>query len=270
MDMSGILREECIQIGTEAGDKEGLLRDIARLAKKCPILGEIDEEAIFRALDEREALGSTGFGEEIAIPHCVLDDISEFVVGLLIVTDGVDFQSLDAEPVRLLVFIIGPSSQRNDHIRVLATVSQVLRIPGAKKEMFAEKNPEVIKESFLRYSRDEVDTKAHAECCIFHVFVQREHEFYDILQVFTAMESCSVSVIEAKDGSAFLHKLPLFSSVWSEGRKGFNRVISAIVKKSLANDTIRQINDIAGGLDKEPGIMMTVQDAFYTGGSLNS
>ncbi|MFC1672504.1 hypothetical protein ACFL01_05150, partial [Planctomycetota bacterium] len=66
------------------------------------------------------------------------------------------------------------------------------------KELLAEKEPVVVRESFLRYSRDEVDTRAHAESCLFHVFVQSESKFYDILQVFTAMESSSVS------GSAFL------------------------------------------------------------------
>lgn len=270
MDLSGILREECVQVGTKATNKKSILEDIACLAKKSPVLADVSEDTIIQALNDRESIGSTGFGEEIAIPHCVLDDISEFVVGLILVQDGVDFESLDGEPTKFLVFIIGPSSKRNDHIRVLATVSQVLRVHGAKEEMLAEKNSVAIRESFLRYSRDEVDTKGHSECCIFHVFVQDEHKFYDLLQVFTTIESCSVSVIEAKDATEFLHKLPLFSSFWSEQRKGFNRIIAATVSKSLANDIIRQINDIAGGLDKQSGIMVTVEDVFYAGGTLNS
>jgi PTS system nitrogen regulatory IIA component len=270
MDLSGILAEECVQIGTQAADKKSILQEVARLAKKSPVLSDVSEEAILQALNERESLGSTGFGEGIAIPHCVLDGISQFVVGLLVVSDGVNFESLDGDPAKFFVFIIGPSSERNNHIRVLATVSQVLRIPGAKEELLAEKCPVTIRESFLRYSRDEVDTKGHSESCIFHVFVQDEHKFYDVLQVFSMMESCSVSVVEAKDATEFLHKLPLFSNFWSEQRQGFNRIISATVKKSLSNDTIRQINDIAGGLDKQAGIMVTVQDLFYAGGSLNS
>ena len=270
MDLSGILHEECVQVGTKAADKKSVLYDIARLAKKSPVLADVPEDTIVQALNERESLGSTGFGDGIAIPHCVLDEISEFIVGLLVVPEGVDFESLDGEPAKFLVFIIGPSSKRNGHIRILATVSQVLRIPDAKEEMLAEKSPVAITESFLRYSRDEVDTKGHSECCIFHIFVQDEHKFYDLLQIFTTIELCSVSVVEAKDATEFLHKLPLFSSFWSEQRKGFNRIITATVSKSLANDTIRQINDIAGGLDKQPGIMVTVQDLFYASGSLNS
>ena len=84
------------------------------------------------------------------------------------------------------------------------------------------------------------------------------------------MEACSVSVAEAKDASTLLHAIPLFANVWSDSHKGFNRIIAAVVKKSLVNDTIRQINDIAGGLDKSEGIAVTVQDVFYAAGSLNS
>lgn len=270
MSLSGVLREECMQIGAEVGDKLSVLKTVAGLAKKCTVLADIPEETILGALKAREELGSTGFGKGIAIPHCTLDQISDFVVGILSIPDGVDFESLDGEKAKLFVFIVGPSSERNRHISVLAAVSRALRIPGATDELLAEKDPVAVRESFLRYSRDEVDTTAETECCLFHVFVQIESKFYDILQVFTAMESCTPSVIEAKDATEFLHKLPLFSSFWKEDRQGFNRIITAVVQKSLANDTIRQINDIAGGLDKNSGIMIAVDDIFFTAGSLNS
>ena len=268
MRVSDYLKEKYCVMDVKSDNKDDSIKEIADcLAADGKLL---NKDKFISDVLERESLGSTGFGEGIAIPHCVLDNISEFVVGLLLVPDGVNFESLDDESSKLLVFIIGPSSERNNHIRVLATVSQVLRIPGAKEEMLAEKNSVAIRESFLRYSRDEVDTKGHSECCIFHVFVQDENKFYDLLQVFTTIESCSVSVVEAKDATEFLHKLPLFSSFWSEQSKGFNRIIAATVSKSLANDTIRQINDIAGGLDKQSGIMVTVEDVFYAGGALNS
>jgi mannitol/fructose-specific phosphotransferase system IIA component (Ntr-type) len=269
MDLSNILREECVRIGTDAGDKPSVLREIAKLAKEAPALAAVEEKDLLKALDEREELGSTGFGEGIAIPHCALDEVGEFVAGILTAPQGVDFDSLDGKKARLFVFIVGPSSERNDHIRVLATVSQVLRIPGAVKELLAEKNAVTVRESFLRYSRDEVDTRAHAESCLFHVFVQSESKFYDILQIFTAMETCSVSVVEGKDAVSVLNRYPLFSSFWAENGKGFNRVIMAVVRKPVANETIRQINDIAGGLGKEPGIMVSVQEIFFAGGALS-
>lgn len=270
MDLSKILDKDCVQIGVEPADKQSVLETIARLAKKSGILAGVSEETVFKALQERENLGSTGFGKGIAIPHCVLDNVSDFVVGILTAPDGVDFKSLDKKKTKVLVFIIGPSTERNRHISILATVSHVFCIPGFTEELLVEKDPSAVRERFLRYSLEKVDTKAQIDSCIFHVFVQDESKFYDILEVFTAVESCSVSVTEARDASAFLYKLPLFSSFWREDRHGFNRIITAVVRKSLANNTIRQINDIVGGLDKHPGIMLAVQDIFYTAGLLST
>jgi len=48
-------------------------------------------------LKDREEVGSTGFGNEIAIPHCVIDNISDFVVGVLVIPDGVDYNSIDGK-----------------------------------------------------------------------------------------------------------------------------------------------------------------------------
>ncbi len=270
MDLSAILLEDCVQTGVQPANKQSVLKLIAQLAKKSPLLADIPEETIFAALNEREKLGSTGFGNGIAVPHCALDDVADFVVGILTVLDGVDFRSLDGKDTRLFVFIIGPSSERNRHISILATVSRVLHVPGLFDELMSETNPLAVRESFLRNSRDEISSAETPECCLFHVFVQAESKFYDIIQIFSAMESASVSVTDAKDVGAFLQKLPLFTSLWREEPADFNRIITAVVKKSLTNDTIRQINDIAGGLEKTKGIMVAVQELFYISGSLNS
>lgn len=270
MDLSEKLREECVETGAEAVDKQAALGIIARIAKKSDVLSAVSEETVLGALKDREAMGSTGFGHGIAIPHCALDNISDFVVGVMTVPDGVEFETLDGEKARLFMFIIGPTAERNKHISVLATISRVLRIEGAVEELLAEKSPVAVRESFLRYSQGEVDTAPDTESCLFHVFVQEEDKFNDILEVFTAIDSCSVSVSDARDASSFLYTMPLFASFWHEEPHGFNRVITAIVKKPLANDTIRQINEIAGGLDKHPGIAVTVEDVFFFAGSLHS
>ncbi|MFC1672505.1 PTS sugar transporter subunit IIA [Planctomycetota bacterium] len=97
MDLSNILLEECVKIGTKARDKRSILKEIAKLARKSPVLEKVSEEKILKALDEREDLGSTGFGEGIAIPHCALDEVDRFIAGILTAPQGVDFDSLDGE-----------------------------------------------------------------------------------------------------------------------------------------------------------------------------
>ena len=269
MNLSNLLREECIQVGSDAKDKESILKEIAKLARKCSVPSDIPEDTLFTALKDREALGSTGFGNGVAIPHCSFDGLSNFVVGILTVPDGVEYDALDGEKAAIFVFIIGPTEARNNHIRVLARVSQVFRVPGSVRELVAEKSAVAVYESFLRFSRDEVDTSNRTELCLCHVFVQTESKFYDILETFTAMDNANPVVIEAKDAGMLLNKLPLFSSFLDDEPQGFNRIITATIRKSLVNDVIRQIDDIAGGLNKEPGIMITVHDLLCREGSLD-
>ena len=81
MNLDEMLRKECIGIDVDLADKQEALAAIARLAKRHEGLAEIDESAILKKLEEREELGSTGFGKGIAIPHCRMGDSGNFWSG---------------------------------------------------------------------------------------------------------------------------------------------------------------------------------------------
>ena len=270
MNLLEILRLECIAVGLESRDKTVTLHEIARIAKNCHVFDNVSEDQITCGLEEREKLGTTGFGKGIAIPHCRLKDISEFVVGVITVPKGVDFDALDGEKVHVIVFIIGPDVETNEHIRLLSIISRTLSIPGIIEEILAQNNSESIYESFLRYSRDQVEPKERKKKQLCHVFVQDEELFKDILQVFAAMETSSIAIIEAKNIREYLARIPLFAGFWSDSHLGVNRIIAAIIDKSLTNETLRAIENITGSLDKRTDVMVTVQDIFYTSGSLKA
>jgi hypothetical protein len=77
---------------------------------------------------------------------------------------------------------------------------------------------------------------------LFHVFVQREDFFNEILQGFTAAVQGSLLVLDASNAGSYLYSLPLFSALWSEGRTTFNKIIVAVVNKGLSNDVLRRIH----------------------------
>ena len=79
--------------------------EIVQTARKCSILKNVSDEEILNGLQDRESLGSTGFGKGIAIPHCRLKSVSDFVVGIMTVPAGVDFEALDGEAVNFIIFI---------------------------------------------------------------------------------------------------------------------------------------------------------------------
>jgi len=274
VSLFGSFRPECIQIQSRIGDKRGVLEEISRLAKKSKALSKVSEKEILNALQQRETVGSTGFGRGIAIPHCsldTLDTIDEFVVGLLIVTDGVDFDSLDGEKTTAFFFIIGPKSQRNRHIQLLSAISKILKNPEVIQrflEAFDEKRVSQIVEELFGVVDVRVTPGEQKGKCLFHVLIQREEYFEDVLQVFSAVVQGSITVLDSNPAGYYLHRLPLFSAYWSESQKGFCRLILAVVDKDLCNDVIRRIHTIAEDLEDTPGVLVTVQELFYSSGSL--
>ena len=270
MNLFDVLRRDCIQARVQVADKPGALREVARIARQSPELASVPEAEIEAALVRREELGSTGFGNGIAIPHCRMDSVDSFVVGVISVPDGVDFDALDDEPVRLLVFIVAPAIESDQHVRLLSGISQVLSIPGAIKELVAGASDDALYESFLRHAHDKVDTQEARERVLFHVFVQEEDYFREILQVFGAMDDGAVVILDAENSSAYLAKMPMFAGFWTDNPRTFSRMIVALVSKGLANETIRRIERVTGDLKEQSGVMVAVQDVFYCEGALNA
>ena len=270
MKLIDVVRPECIRAGAEIADKKALLREVARLAAQCAALKAVTEATILEGIERREQLGSTGFGRGIAIPHCRLQGIEEFVVGLITVPSSVDFEALDDAPVKVVAFIIGPDEDPNRHIRLLSSVSQTFSIPGAVEELVAQRSPEALRESFLRFTRGEVEDQSKAQRSLLHVFIQDESIFHEIIQLLTATRTTSLTVLDTENIGAYLTRMPLFSGFWTDNPKQFSRMILTVVDKRLVNETIRRVESITGDLDKANNILLTVQDLAYAVGSLDA
>lgn len=269
MNLLDILRNECVQAQADCSNQDEVLAAIARLAKKSPVLENMEESAILKGLQDREKLSTTGFGNGIAIPHCRLDGVQDFVVGILSVPNGVEFSAMDEKPVNLFLFIIAPSSQSNVHIKVLSAISQVLNVPEHVSEMIKAPTAEILTENFLRHVRDEADPKQHDNKCLFRVQIQDEDLFHDVVKIFAGFNSTTVMVSEAEPAANYIHKMPLFAGFWSDKNADFCKVILATVDKKDTNETIRRIEQKVGPLDDRNDLLLTVQELFYCAGNLN-
>lgn len=268
MDLHKLLKLECVAVGISPANKAETLDQVASLAKRNSVLDPLSLEEVRRALDEREAVGSTGFGKGIAIPHCRIDGVSEFVVGLATVPGGVDFDALDGERVSLIAFIVGPLRESTEHIRVLSALSRVFSEADAVSEMLAARTPEALQESFLRHISPEREDEREADRNLFVVFVQDETLFQEILQIFGGTEPRLTVVLEAENASAYLARMPLFAGLWTDDPRSFSRVIVSLVSRRMTNETVRRIEQIAGPLAEAEHVLVTVQNVFYVAGSL--
>jgi mannitol/fructose-specific phosphotransferase system IIA component (Ntr-type) len=262
------LCSDCVQTGSPARSKSEVLEEISRLAKRSALLAEFSGARILSSLQEREKIGSTAFGAGVAIPHCALEGLEDFVVGVLVVPDGVDFQALDGKRTSIFFFILGPPSARNRHIQLLSAISRVFKDPGAFSRVMEAREQrsllQTIRELFgpIRI----LEAGRRKDRCLLHVFIQTEQYFDEILQVFSAVGNAAV--LETRSAGEYLYRMPLFAAYWTEGHRGFNRIIVAVVDKDLCNEVVRRIDTIAEGVDQSTGLMVVAQDLFYTSGSL--
>lgn len=113
-----------IRTSLVAREKRGLMQ---RLAQAAAGQLDVDANVIADALLEREALGSTGFGGGVAIPHGKLEGIDK-VFGLVARLDQpLDYDAIDKMPVDIIFLILSPPDAGADHLRALAAVSRVAR-----------------------------------------------------------------------------------------------------------------------------------------------
>ncbi len=270
MKIANILKEECIVANAQFADKSEVLREVARAAKKNEILSKVREKDILTGLESREASGSTGIGKGIAIPHCRLKSVPDFVMGIITVPTGVDFEALDKQKVNILIFIIAPKAESNQHVKLLSVISQTLLMPGVVDELLSQDTAASIRQCFLRQAASDIEANGESRKSLLHVFVQDENIFKEILQVLTGIPSSSLVVSSVENTSAYLLKMPLFAEFWSDGPSKFSRIIVAVVEKDLTNEAIRRIESVTGDLNKSSSVMVTVQDISFAAGSLGT
>lgn len=86
-----------------------------------------NKEALLTALVDREKLGSTGIGENVAIPHAKSDEIDQIVTLFARSVEGIDFDSLDKKPVHFVCLVIAPTQSTGHHLKALARISRLLK-----------------------------------------------------------------------------------------------------------------------------------------------
>jgi PTS system nitrogen regulatory IIA component len=269
MKLRDVLDPGLIVYSPDISNKEEILRKIADSIINSGRISNVISDTIYRALSDRESLGSTGFGHGIAIPHCRIAGTDDFLVGMLITGNGVDFDSIDGEDVRIFPFVIGPESKPKEYLKLLSAIAQMLRNDSFRKEILSLHSPEQIYELIIAHtlSEDEVPPKRPGRKML-HVFIQNEDFFDDLLQIFAGSESTSAMIIEGHESTDYLMKSPLFAGFWNADIQQFNRIIVAVVRDELVNSTIRSIEYICGKLSKRDDIMVTVTDLHNVLGSL--
>jgi mannitol/fructose-specific phosphotransferase system IIA component (Ntr-type) len=144
MKFSDFVATEAIRSQVTATTKEGVIREMAQALVDAGRIAPGDLDSIVKAIMKREDLGSTGIGRGVAVPHTKHPSVSRLVGTVAVSGPGIEFESLDGEPVQLLFLLVSPPDRPGDHLRALENISRQLRDDAFCRMLKAAKGPEAI------------------------------------------------------------------------------------------------------------------------------
>ncbi|MEU7039016.1 fructose PTS transporter subunit IIA [Streptomyces sp. NPDC046237] len=132
--LSGYLTAQTVKVRLDADGKDAAIREMAAMLATTGKVADLD--GLVRAAFAREEQGTTGLGEEIAIPHAKTDSVTAPIVGCARSPEGVEWGSLDGTKARLIFMITVPEAAAGDeHLRILALLSRKLMDPVFRERL---------------------------------------------------------------------------------------------------------------------------------------
>ncbi|MCX5642558.1 MAG: PTS sugar transporter subunit IIA [Candidatus Omnitrophica bacterium] len=125
MKITEFLVPEAIVPSLRSTNKESVVKEMVEALVKA---GSVKNAAqAVEVLLEREKLGSTGIGQNIAVPHAKSEEVKNLALGVGISEKGVDFEALDGDPVNIIFMVIAPIDATGLHLKVLARIARLLK-----------------------------------------------------------------------------------------------------------------------------------------------
>ena len=144
MNIMDFLSEDSIIVDLKAQNKKDAIIELIEHLKTTKKVKKTDE--IIEVVLEREKLGSTGIGQGVAIPHGKTDVLSEQVGVLGISKKGLEFNSLDGEPVYIVFLLVGPVEVTGQHLKALSRISRLFKDKFLRQAIKgAETKEEIVK-----------------------------------------------------------------------------------------------------------------------------
>lgn len=135
MKIMDVLLQGTVVADLKASDKQGVIEEMSELMALSA--EALDKDELARVLLEREALGSTGIGLNIAIPHAKVQGINGIVAALGRSKAGVDFNAVDGKPVNLFFVLISGLNSAGTHLKALARISRLLKNDDTRQALIS-------------------------------------------------------------------------------------------------------------------------------------
>ncbi|MBY5933335.1 PTS sugar transporter subunit IIA [Tateyamaria omphalii] len=127
MNFGTLLKPEAVKVVTSASSKKRLFHEIGDLVQ---VAYDLNAALVVESLIAREALGPTGVGHGVALPHARIDGISDVMGAFVLLDKPIDFDAVDRQPVDIAFALFAPEEAGVEHLKALALVSRTLRDPA--------------------------------------------------------------------------------------------------------------------------------------------
>ncbi len=221
MKITDLINIEAIDLNVKAFSKEDIIKKAINLMTKNGNIVDLNEYE--KLVFNREQEGTTGIGEEIAIPHGKGNCVSKPGVSAMVIPDGVNFNSLDGKDVKLLFLIAAPDTKDNVHLNVLSKLSSLLMNENFRNKLLNAKS----KEEFLKIINDTESMQEKSK--------KDENENYELLGITACPTGIAHTYMAAEGlenaGNEIGHKI----KVETQGQSGAQNILTdEEIKKAKA------------------------------------
>ena len=221
MKITDLINIDAIDLNVKAFSKEDIIKKAINLMTKNGNIVDLNEYE--KLVFNREQEGTTGIGEEIAIPHGKGNCVSKPGVSAMVIPDGVNFNSLDGKDVKLLFLIAAPDTKDNVHLNVLSKLSSLLMNENFRNKLLNAKS----KEEFLKIINDTESMQEKSK--------KDENENYELLGITACPTGIAHTYMAAEGlenaGNEIGHKI----KVETQGQSGAQNILTdEEIKKAKA------------------------------------
>lgn len=153
MKLTDIMSTGRIELAMRASSKKRALEQLSELIANEPGL---NSNSVFQSLIERERIGSTGIGENVAIPHGRIKGLDRAVGAFAILEEQIDFDSIDQKPVNMIFALVVPEDATEEHLQLLAQLARIFSNTATKEKLLEAGTPEHALSLFQDINQDQV------------------------------------------------------------------------------------------------------------------
>lgn len=146
------LKKNNILVNPNAKNRWEIIGEMVELAVKNKEISHEDAETVKSSLIEREKSMSTGIGNGVAIPHCSTSKVSSVITVMALTSKGLNFDSIDNEPVKIVILLIVPKDKLTLHIKTLANIAKMMCDAELREKLLELKTADSIIKTLKNYT----------------------------------------------------------------------------------------------------------------------